>query len=109
MLGIQHLAGGTLFLERGIGSLVEGQLAAIEMQDLVDGGIEQVAIMADDDDRARIVRQMIFQPERAFEIEIVGGFVEQQQIGRREQRCGERHAHAPAAGELRTGPRLIRG
>ncbi len=65
--------------------------------------------MADDDDRARIVRQMIFQPQRAFEVEIVGGFVQQQQVRRREQRGGERHAHAPAAGEFRTGPGLIGG
>jgi hypothetical protein len=78
VLGVEHFAGGALFLERGIGALVERQLAAIEMQDLVDRSVEQVAVMADDDHGARIVRQMIFQPQRAFEIEIVGGLVEQQ-------------------------------
>ena len=44
---------------------------------------------------------MLLQPERAFEIEIVGRLVEQQQVGLGEQRGGERHAHAPAAGEFR--------
>ena len=109
VLGVQHFAGGALFLERGIGALVERQLAAIEMQDLVDGGIEQVAVMADHDDGARVVRQMVFQPQRAFEVEVVGRFVEQQQVRRREQRRGERHAHAPAAGEFRAWPGLVRG
>src|SRR5277367_1875337 len=72
VLGVEHFARRPLFLERRVGSLVERQLAAIEVQDLVDRGVEQIAIMADDDHRARIIRQMIFQPERAFEVEIVG-------------------------------------
>ena len=65
--------------------------------------------MADDDHGARIVRQMILEPQRAFEIEIVGRLVQQQQIGRREQGRGERDAHPPAAGKFRTGSRLIGG
>ncbi len=109
VLGVEHFARGALFLERGVGALVERQLAAIEMQDLVDRGVEQVAIMADHDHGARIVRQMILEPQRAFEIEIVGRLVQQQQIGRREQRRGECDPHAPAAGKFRTGSGLIGG
>ena len=109
VLGVEHFAGGALFLERRIGALVERQLAAIEMQDLVDRGVEQVAVMADDDHGARIIRQMVFQPQRAFEIEIVGRLVEQQQIGRGEQRRRERDPHPPAAGEFGTGSRLVGG
>ena len=44
----------------------------------------------------------------AFEVEIVGRLVEQQKVGRCEQDRGQRHAHAPAAGELRAGPQLVR-
>ena len=109
VLGVEHFARGALFLERGVGALVERQLAAIEVQDLVDRGVEQVAVMADDDHGARIVRQMILEPQRAFEIEIVGGLVQQQQIGRGEQRRGERDPHAPAAGKFRTRTRLVGG
>ena len=109
MLGVEHLAGGALLLERRVGALVERQLGAIEVQDLVDRGVEQVTVMADDDHRARIVRQMILEPQRAFEVEVVGGLVQQQKVGRRKQRRRQRHAHAPAAGKLRTGSRLIGG
>ena len=52
---------------------------------------------------------MVLQPERAFEVEIVGRLVEQQQVGLREQRRGERDAHAPAAGKFRAWPLLIGG
>ena len=41
--------------------------------------------MADDDHGVRIVREMVLEPERAFEVEIVGRLVEQQQVGLREQ------------------------
>ena len=81
---------------------IERELALVEMQDLVDRGLQQVAIMADHDHRARIVREMILKPQRAFEIEIVGRLVEQQQIGRRKQRRRQRHPHPPAAGKFRT-------
>lgn len=45
-LGIQQLARGALLLEGGIGALVERELAALQMQDLVDRTIEQVAVMS---------------------------------------------------------------
>ncbi len=64
--------------------------------------------MANDDHGARIVRQMVLKPQRAFQIEVVGGLVQQQKIGRRKQRCRERNAHSPAAGKFRTRPGLIR-
>ena len=44
---------------------------------------------------------MILQPQRAFEIEIVGRLVEQQDVRLGKQHRGERHAHAPAAGKFR--------
>ncbi len=57
--------------------------------------------MADDDERRRIGLQIVDEPERAFEVEIIGRLVEQQEVGRREQHRRERHPHAPAAGEFR--------
>ena len=48
-----------------------------------------------------------FEPQRAFQVEIVGRLVEQQQVGLGEQGGGERHPHAPAAGEFRHRAREI--
>ncbi len=56
--------------------------------------------------RAGEFRQPVLQPQRRFEVEMVGRLVEQQQVGLREQRGGQRHAHPPAAGEFLDGPRL---
>ena len=71
------------------------------MQDGIDRIVQQLAVVADDQRGVRIFLQARFQPQRAFEVEIVGRLVEQQQIGFGEQRGGQRHPHAPAAGELR--------
>ena len=61
--------------------------------------------MADQDQRARVAAQMLLQPDRGLEVEMVGGLVEQQEVGLEEQHAGQRHAHPPAAGER--GQRLL--
>ena len=50
--------------------------------------------------------EIIDEPERAFEIEIIGRLVEQQKIGRRKEHGGERDTHPPAAGKFRKRPAL---
>ena len=85
------------------GSGVEGQLAAIEMRDGIDAAFQQAPVMADDDRRTAEALQPAFQPERRFEVEVVGRLVEQEQIGFQEQHPGQGDPHAPSAGELMRG------
>ena len=66
---------------------------------MVDDIVEEVALVADHEDRRRIGFEEILQPQHRFEIEVVRRLVEQQQIGLREQQRGERDAHPPAARE----------
>ncbi len=67
-----------LALEGGVVAAIEGELAAVEMQDRIDRGIQEIAVVADHDHGARIARDVVFEPQGAFEVEIVGGLVEQQ-------------------------------
>jgi hypothetical protein len=55
--------------------------------------------MADDDDRVRIALHIVDKPQNAFKIEIVGRFVQEQQVWRCKEDRSQRDAHAPAAGE----------
>ena len=96
-LGGEELRLAPLLFEGRVVALVERQPAAFEMQNMGGDVVEQIAVVADDEDARRIARQIIDEPQRAFKIEIVGRLVEQQQIGLREQHRGERDAHAPAA------------
>ncbi len=53
--------------------------------------------MGDEDDVARIIDQVLFQPLDAFGIEVVGRLVEQQDVGLFEQQLGQRDAALLAA------------
>ena len=77
---------------------IAGQLAAFQMDNLVADGVEQIALVTDHQQRAAPRRQIGFQPQYGFEVEMVAGLVEHQEIGPGKQRPGQRHAHAPAAG-----------
>ena len=85
----------------GVIALPQRQLALIEMQNMVTNGIQHVAVMADDENGGRIFFQIINQPERAFQIEIVGRLVEEQKIRLGEEHRRQRHTHPPAAGKFR--------
>ena len=73
------------------------------MCDAVDAGVEEFAVVRDQQDAAGIARQILFEPEDGFEVEVVGGLVEQQQVGAVHQRARQVQAHAPAAGEAGDG------
>ncbi len=57
--------------------------------------------MAHDHDGALVGLEEPLEPGDALQVEVVGGLVEQQHVGLREQDLGERHAHLPPARELR--------
>ena len=71
-----------------------------ELDGLVDGDVEEVAVVRDQDVGVGIVVQIVLEPVARFEVEVVGGLVEQQQAGLLQQQFGQRDAHLPAAGEL---------
>ena len=104
---VERLALAALPLEGGVAAAIECELSPFQVENPIDGFVEQIAVVADDDHRARVARDMRFQPQRRFEVEIVGRLVQQQQVGLGEQRRRERNPHAPAAGEFGTGALLI--
>ena len=59
--------------------------------------------MRDQQQRARVAREPVLEPEHGVEVEVVGRLVEQQQVGAAHQRLREVEPHAPAAGEARDG------
>ncbi|OIQ66310.1 hypothetical protein GALL_521220 [mine drainage metagenome] len=98
---------GALAGELVVGALVEGQLFVLKMQDAVHRAVQQAAVVADDQNGVGIFLQIRLEPERTFKVEVVGWFVEQQEVRLREQHARQRHPHAPAAGEVRAGHQLL--
>ena len=57
--------------------------------------------MGDDQDGARIVAQMAFEPQHRLGVEVVGRLVEQKQFRLFEEKPAQRHAPPLAAGQFR--------
>ena len=59
--------------------------------------------MGDGDDGALVLLEVLLEPEHALGVEVVGGLVQQQQVGLLQQQLAQRHATALAAGEVGDG------
>ena len=98
-LGLQPRA---LLLEpAGVVALVGDPAAAVELEDPARDVVEEVAIVGDRDDRARVVVEVTLEPGDRLGVEMVGRLVEQQQVGLAQQQPAQRDAAALAAGERR--------
>ena len=79
---------------------VEVDALVPDLDDAIDRDVEEIAVVRDQHVGEGILQQVLFQPVARFEIEMVRGLVEQQQVGLRQQQLGQRDAHLPAAGEF---------
>ena len=77
--------------------------AALDLQDPAGDVVEEVAVVGDDHHGAGIVVQRVLQPGDAFGIEVVGRFVQQQQIRLLQQQPAQRDAPPLAAGQRGDG------
>ena len=99
-LALKDLLLAPLALETRVAARPKRELAAFEMQDVVRDVVEQIPVVADDEKRRGLALEIIGEPEHAFEVEIVGRLVEQQNVGRGKEDRRKRHAHSPAAREF---------
>ncbi len=87
----------------GVGALVLDQRAgvvvtvAVEVDDAGDGFVEQVEVVADDQQRAPVAAQEVEHPVLGVGVEVVGGLVEQQHVAAGEEDAGA----APRGGARR--------
>ena len=63
--------------------------------------------MADEQQATGPTGQVLFQPGHAVHVEVVGGFVHDQQVGGRQQQPGQGDPHAPPARHLVHGPVVV--
>ncbi len=79
----------------------------IDLDDGLDHGVHEIAVMRDHQDGAGVVQQVALEPEQGDEIEVVGRLVEHQQIRLHDEELGEVGAHHPAAGIFAGGFREV--
>ena len=74
-------------------------MAAVEFEDPLGDVVQEVAVVGDRDDGARIAAQMLLEPLHALGVEVVGRLVQQQQVRTLQQQPAQRNSAAFAAGQ----------
>ena len=83
-----------------VGAAVAGELGLADFDDAVHELVQELAIVRDHEDRAGVIFQIILKPEEGLEVEVVGRFVEDEEVGFLGEEAGEVGAHDPAAAEF---------
>ena len=91
----EELAVSTVGLEEAV------RVGPVQLQHAGRHVLEEVAVMAHDEDGARPIGENALQPEDAIHVEVVGGLVHQQDVRRARQLARDRQAFPPAAGQRR--------
>ena len=92
---------GALLLELRVVARVGVDGAILDVQHPVDDGIEKFTIMRNHQQGAGEGGEPILQPDDGVEVQVIGGLIQQQQIGARTQCARHCQTHAPAAGKFR--------
>src|SRR5690606_14902660 len=78
----ERLALGALALAGRVAARVADQAAVLDRERGAHHGVEEVAVVRDDQAAALVAGEPALQPQDGIEIEVVGGFVEQEEIAR---------------------------
>ena len=87
---------------------VGGDPAQVQLPDLVDDLVEEIAVVAHDDHRDGLACQVAFEPFGRRDVEVVRRLVQEHQVGAFQQQLGEHHPRLLAAGERRRRPVELR-
>ena len=66
-------------------------MAAVEIDDPGSQSLQEAAIVGNENQSAVKSEQQVFEPQDRIDIEVVGGFVEQQQIGLCDERLAQQN------------------
>ncbi|VVO45435.1 hypothetical protein PS723_06624 [Pseudomonas fluorescens] len=71
---------GASTFESAVTTTIERDLALIDVGHMVDHGVEEVPVVGDQQQRARVILEPVFEPQNGVEVQVVGRLIEQQQI-----------------------------
>ncbi len=94
---------GLLFQVGRVVALVGDAPATVELEDPAGHVVQEVSVVGDHQHRTGIFAKMLFQPSDRFCVEVVRRFVEEQQVGLRQQQLAERHPALLATGKIVDG------
>jgi hypothetical protein len=93
---VVRLGRGHLLDELAEVTTVAPELEALVVDNVLDDMVQELAVVRDDDRRAGRVDEVLLQPLDVLDVHVVGGLVEQKNVGRLEHGTGESELHLPA-------------
>ena len=82
---------------------VTDQTALADFKNAADNLVQELPVMGDKQDRARVTLQIILEPQERLQIEMVGRFIQHQQIRLLHEEPRQMGAHYPATAHLAGG------
>lgn len=102
-----HLVDLVLGLCADVGGVVTGIVDHLlfysEIHDVCADGVHEILGVGGDDEDVVVGGEVSFEPDDGAEIEMIGGLVEEEEMGLDEERAGEGDAHAPTTGHVFCG------
>ena len=84
---------------RGVVALPGDAVAAVQLEHPAGDVVQEVAVVGDDHHGPLVLAQVPLEPGHRLGVEVVGGLVQQQQVGLLQQQLAERDAAHLAAGQ----------
>ncbi len=84
-----------------VGAGVGDDALVIDIRGVGADFVQEMAVVGNDDQAARVGQQVLLQPVHRVQIQVVGRLVQQQHAGVAEERLRQQHAHFLAALQLR--------
>ena len=78
-------------------------MTPIQFEDAGGQVLQEGTVVGDEQHGAVVAHQRLFQPGDGADVQVVGGLVQQQQVGLGHQGLGQQHAAAPATGKFGQG------
>ena len=104
--GVLQLVGTQAF-ECTVVPGIDGDAAVPHQGDVIDDGVEKLAVVGDEQEGSGIAPQPGLQPYDRVEVEVIRRFVEEKKVRRCREGPRDRGAHSPAAGQGIERLRLI--
>ena len=84
-------------------SRIGHETLVLEGGNVAHAGVHERAVMAHEQDRAVVAGYELLEPANTLEVEVVGGLVEEEEVGMAQQQLGKGDAHLPTAREVGRG------
>ncbi len=84
----------------GVVALVGVEVAAVDLGDPLGDVVKEVAVVGDGDDGALVAGQVLLEPEHGLGVEVVGGLVQEEEVGGLQEQLAQGDAAALTTGEV---------